>query len=114
MNDYPCKECIVKGICREVCDKVAHHIKDLYKRIRDEGCCPDCGHTICIIYDGEYVYDGTYLTVVECTECYSSFYPTMFNGKLTAIFGFEKNWNTESRRDLKPTTFREYINKWQH
>jgi hypothetical protein len=58
------------------------------------------------------MYDGTYMIVIECTECYSSFYPTAVAGKLTAIFRFEKNWKTLSKRDLKSTTFREYIDNW--
>lgn len=112
MTKYPCADCIVKGICRKLCDETthSHRTKNLYKRISNEGCCPDCGHTKGITFDGEYIYDGTYLIVMECGECYSSFYPTKVMGKLTGIFRFEKDWRTLRKRNLKSTTFWEYIN----
>jgi hypothetical protein len=109
MNKYPCKGCIIYGICHESCGKTTS-VKNMYKRIKNEERCPDCGNTKGITYDGEYMYDGTYLLVIECTGCHSSFYPTIVAGKLVGIYRFAKNWTETDKRNFYSTTFKKYIN----
>jgi hypothetical protein len=44
MSKYPCKECIVVGICSELCEKVWNiKEKDLVDFILEKKHCPDCG-----------------------------------------------------------------------
>lgn len=65
MNDYPCKDCIVKGICSEICSKLRRKVHSFMLR---EKVCRDCGH------DKYYEYKSFIYYYFICTECMSMFY----------------------------------------
>lgn len=63
MELYPCKECIVKGVCRTMCDNVSKNIPT----IMTDRHCPDCGCKECF----EFIIGLQYMV---CSECKSAFY----------------------------------------
>jgi hypothetical protein len=110
MNEYPCKECLLKCNCSEFCDKVigsswtttagpfwsSFGIED---HMDINGSCPDCGGR-----RGRRYNDG-FVCIMECDECFSSFYP---NSK--GITRHRKGRGTKGFYNTFPTTFRHYIN----
>lgn len=67
MIEYPCKDCIVKGNCSELCDKISPIGNDPSIRdfIFDNRHCMDCGCEKCSVY-------GQCTAV--CDECNSAYY----------------------------------------
>lgn len=61
---YPCKECIVKGLCSKLCDKVA--TENLKEYIVNNRCCPDCGYNEGIEFTSVWLY-------FTCSSCYSMY-----------------------------------------
>jgi hypothetical protein len=59
---YPCKECIVKGLCSKLCDKVL--TENLKEYIVKNRCCPDCGDNECVEFTSIWIY-------FTCSSCYS-------------------------------------------
>ena len=106
---YPCADCVIKCNCSKFCDKVVGLRHDenmlgsllrsnmIQEHMKSYGSCPDCGGT-----EGKRYNDG-YIYIMECSECYSSFYPNA-NGIIRHIKGYKtKRFNVTS------TTFRYYI-----
>lgn len=81
-NNYPCKDCIVRCNCSSMCDDLIEvNINILIVRYR---CCPDCGHTKCL------VYDKGFKGIIECCGCHSSFYPTSSATVLVNVIRYRK------------------------
>jgi ribosomal protein L37AE/L43A len=72
-------------------------INGIQEHMKIYGSCPDCGDRRGRRYNDGYIY------IIECSECYSSFYPNA-NG----IIRFTKGYNTK-RFNVTSTTFRHYI-----
>lgn len=109
MSNFPCKECIVKPVCTKLCPKVlsrGHLSRQLYLHMKYELNCPDCGCT-----KGTR-YNGTWMGTIECSECYSSFFPTStIDGKLTIYRNWKRVVETLERKMELTTTFEWYIYK---
>lgn len=43
IEKFPCKECLVKPMCRQACDKIIMDDVILMKKFLDDEACPDCG-----------------------------------------------------------------------
>jgi len=72
---FPCKECLVKSVCKDACDKIITDDIILEEIIREDVKCPDCGslieHRLSDIYDGALVYK---YVCDHCKVCYK-YYP---------------------------------------
>ena len=67
MNDYPCKDCIVRCNCSSICSKITNSTL-FYHSIIDEHRCPDCGEGTVGVAK---VSDG--FNVITCMYCESRF-----------------------------------------
>ena len=109
MSNYPCRECIIKPVCTELCPKVlsrGYLSRQLYFHMKYELNCPDCG---CLTGTR---YDGGWMGIIECSECYSSFFPTSTVDRLSTIYRNGKRPTEIHRRTNEfNTTFNFYINK---
>jgi hypothetical protein len=103
--DYPCKDCIVKGICKIACNMLmrVREGDELVLFININGRCPDCGHTTGIRYN------GIYIGIMECTECYTSFLPTMSQDNILNLLRLKKGKTTLDGRHKNLMTFSKYI-----
>ncbi len=45
-NTFPCKDCIIKMVCREQCDKVVPYARVIHMYITLYATCPDCGNNL--------------------------------------------------------------------
>lgn len=67
MSDYPCKECIVRGNCSELCPSIFSRTlfnNSILKRYS----CPDCGEGVISVFD---ICNEFY--IITCIHCYSRF-----------------------------------------
>ena len=97
---YPCKDCIVKGICSDMmsCERNETTIGNMVYAIKKR-CCMDCGSRVGV----EDLRNGR---LIICTNCKTIYYKTNMDG-------FTKH-PTKSKQDLskhKVTTFAEFIKK---
>jgi hypothetical protein len=94
----------VKVVCSKFCDKVMgiHYseigFNEIENHMKTHGLCPDCGGAFGIRYSYEYI------CTIECSDCFSSFYPTH-----TKITRHVKGHKTSRLKHLTQTTFRDYI-----
>jgi hypothetical protein len=61
---YPCNECIVKGNCSDICDKVSDH--KIFNSTLKTGSCPDCGDTEIYLHEITKVF-----WITSCCTCRS-------------------------------------------
>jgi hypothetical protein len=65
---YPCKECIVKTLCGERCDKLNCDNKlNLLNFMYFNKCCPDCGGK-----DGYVFYEWEFILCRICNSLFNS------------------------------------------
>jgi hypothetical protein len=101
MNEYPCKDCIVKGICSDMknCDKTDTSLRSIIFVIENE-CCVDCGCTEVfetIIREPE---------IIICANCKNIYYKSTFG------YLVKHNYKKEYMpKGLVATTFSKYLNK---
>jgi hypothetical protein len=109
MSNFPCKNCIVKPVCTKLCPKVlsrGYLTRQLYFHIKHELNCPDCGYT------KGTTFNGNWMSIIECSECFSSFFPTTTSSqKLTIYRNGKRVVETLERIKEFATTFDFYINK---
>jgi hypothetical protein len=67
MNEYPCRDCIVKGICSDMknCDKTDTSLWRTIFTIENE-CCVDCG---C-----KEAFEINFPELIICTDCKNIYY----------------------------------------
>jgi hypothetical protein len=75
MINYPCKECIVKGVCSDLCDKVLNS-NYLLEFILKYKCCPDCGEEKLIGCGGDTLDNSSQLvdSCATCIDCGSLYF----------------------------------------
>lgn len=98
---YPCKDCIVKGLCRSECDKLLRDDRMLRHMVL-RGDCPDCGcrelHIGFIFNEAFYGWDETRNSRLvdqydlRCNECssYLSIYMNLTDEHNTKLNGVWK------------------------
>ena len=92
-ESYPCKECIVKPVCNEVCYKVAIQNErigtfntsdvdiasvELFDFLMEKKHCPDCGSNEVLApptWPADHIYQ-----IIVCNECDSGFEIDLFEG----------------------------------
>lgn len=67
MNRYPCKECILRGNCSELCPSIFSRTS-LDHPILKRYSCPDCGEGVIKVLN---VSNEFYM--ITCVHCYSRF-----------------------------------------
>ena len=87
-HNFPCKECLLKGNCSELCEDIIKDTNDarILNFIVNNKCCPDCGGTRLLGCGGE-ILRGNRVFVDSsalCIECGSLFYK---HDKHNAIIG---------------------------
>jgi hypothetical protein len=109
MSNFPCKECIVKSICKELCPKALNKgylSRQLYFHIRWYISCPDCGCLTGTKYNGEW------MSTIECSECGSQFFPTTTKDRLVTIYRNGKRPREHRTRErVFNTKFKYYIDE---
>jgi hypothetical protein len=106
MEKYPCKECILKGNCSELCDKISPIWTDpsITDFIFDYNHCMDCGCEKCSVY-GQYT--------LVCDECNSAYYFTIVTvGRVAMISRINKAKKSFFNSEIKSSrieSFARYI-----
>jgi hypothetical protein len=77
MDEYPCKECIVKGVCSKLCTEVLSS-DHLFEFILKNRHCPDCGEESVIDCGGDEFGHMSNLvdSCASCIECGSLYFTT--------------------------------------
>ena len=71
--EYPCRGCIVFGICSEGCEKINRETigQELFDVFITKNHCPDCGGSD--VFGPESWTDQFVYTNIQCTNCFSKF-----------------------------------------
>lgn len=76
MSNYPCKECIIKGVCSKICEKLTND--DVQDFLMENKHCPDCGCERITSCGGDHINGSSSLTLIEscisCIECGSLYF----------------------------------------
>jgi hypothetical protein len=78
MARHPCKECLLKTICSELCEEVMedNNGTGILEFIREHRCCPDCGGTRLVGCGGEILRGNKVFadSSASCIDCGSLFF----------------------------------------
>jgi hypothetical protein len=80
LNKYPCKDCLIKGVCSKLCDKVLDS-DFIFEFILKNRHCPDCRCEKVIHCGGENLSNNTMLidSCTSCIECGSLYFTVVMN-----------------------------------
>jgi hypothetical protein len=109
MNEYPCKDCILKGNCSKYCSEILGSGDfSIFIFIKHNKLCPDCGSS------HGYKYDAYFRCMMTCKYCYSTYYPVVTDGKYNISRHKKVSPSTLSWDELRfsTITFDVYYEKW--
>jgi len=87
MIKYPCKNCIIKLQCVELCNKTMKH--GIFKFFIDNGRCPDCGHFNFRSVFARFPVSGVHYAF-QCADC-------------ETIYSVNYDHHDENQREIMPT-----------
>jgi hypothetical protein len=113
---YPCKDCIVMPVCREMCPNLDTNNFIIIQELLLNKCCIDCGHNHG--HSSTTVLDSDVLHIIcdNCLSRYQSFinlktslderiFPYIQRDKFVGIF-------KDVKSDWESQTFKDYINNF--
>ena len=106
-NKEICNNCLVVSTCETVCEKVIKQSRKTWDIIKETKGCPDCGHTLGIIYE---VLGRDPSFSMYCQKCKHGF-GFDFSNQLVENYQFDGNDDIYAGLDIEKyeQTFKEIV-----
>jgi hypothetical protein len=115
MEEYPCEDCIVKGICSQICYKLTNLTDDIAISLllESNNVCIDCGGL-----EGFYKFDSLasldhdceYMLCSTCNSLYKSILPDRIIRRHNAV-KFKTSENLDTLTTWKRVSFYDFITR---